>query len=333
MVEIKWLYSNDCDHSGFISDGTEEELSSSDECENGSGLAAQLAESLGARLCLTSNSSLFPPLPTIEDEYRDREQPSNGCHEDYDEEDFEEPSLHDNYVKDSNDIMTQISLSNQPEEEVSISSSSSESCRTVTTIRISRKDFNHSKETNNNNNNDTGSHHRRGGSSADRLNHRSSGKNGGSGQHFRQRPASEGSDRSVSDNNLSSSINPSKPVKPRRQRSSSLPKSHSIVSNTNSNSTAGGSSPYGGLSSSRKMQKANHATIQALNNNNSCSSSEEGSGASMVSSSTGRPSLSSSPRARGSSRHCDQIVTHCVLFLTKVWAIDDVITFVKSETF
>ena len=306
MVEIKWLYSNDCDHSGFISDGTEEELSSSDECENGSGLAAQLAESLGARLCLTSNSSLFPPLPTIEDEYRDREHPSNGCHEDYDEEDFEEPSLHDNYVKDSNDIMTQISLSNQPEEEVSISSSSSESCRTVTTIRISRKDFNnHSKETNNNN---TGSHHRRGGSSADR-----SSKNG-SGQHFRQRPASEGSDRSVSDNNLSSSLNSSKPVKPRRQRSSSLPKSHSIVSNTNSNSTAGGSSPYGGLSSSRKMQKANHATIQALNNNNSCSSSEEGSGASMVSSSTGRPSLSSSPRARGSSRHSDQIVTQCVLF-------------------
>ena len=172
LVQIKWLYSNDCDHSGFISDGTEEEVSSSDECDGGgngsrggglaAGLAAQLASELGARLCFTSSSSLYPPLPTIEDVTG---ADSVGCSQlgsgvshaeimaDYDE-DFEEPESlgHEDSIvspmKD-NDILTQISLSQPEAEEVSISSSSSESCRTVTTIRISRKDFN-SKETNNN---------------------------------------------------------------------------------------------------------------------------------------------------------------------------------------
>ena len=319
LVQIKWLYSNDCDHSGFISDGTEEEVSSSDECDGGgngsrggglaAGLAAQLASELGARLCFTSSSSLYPPLPTIEDVTG---ADSVGCSQlgsvvshaeimaDYDE-DFEEPESlgHEDSIvspmKD-NDILTQISLSQPEAEEVSISSSSSESCRTVTTIRISRKDYNNSKETNNNIH-DQQQRLQRPKMANNQPRHRTS-------SNDRAVMSSSVSQTSELIKSSSSSLS-NNPTKPRhhhqqRQRSSSLPKSHSIVSNSSSPYSYNNSSSERGNNQQqlqlRKMQKVNHATIQANNNNNSCSSSEEGS--------TSRPStVSSSPRALPSLQH------------------------------
>ena len=329
LVQIKWLYSNDCDHSGFISDGTEEEVSSSDECDGGgngnrgggglaAGLAAQLASELGARLCFTSSSSLYPPLPTIEDVTG---ADSGGCSQlgsvvshaeimaDYDE-DFEEPESlgHEDCIvspmKD-NDILTQISLSQPEAEEVSISSSSSESCRTVTTIRISRKDYSNSKETNNNIH-DQQQRLQRPKMANNQPRHRTSSND----RALMSSSVSQTSELIKSSSSSSSLSN--NPTKPRhhhqqRQRSSSLPKSHSIVSNSSSPYSYNNSSSERGNNQQqlqlRKMQKVNHATIQANNNNNSCSSSEEGS--------TSRPStVSSSPRALPSLQHTSGTSVH-----------------------
>ena len=281
LVQIKWLYSNDCDHSGFISDGTEEEVSSSDEGDGMSGLAASLASQLGARLCLSQPP---PVLPNIKEGSGDLH---NGMgmdmavspSADYDE-DFEEPSLHcnlDDAVLKDNDIMTQIGMSNNMAasevEEVSISSSSSESCRTVTTIRISRKDF---KEANNNSE-----------SNSLRPIRPKSGHPGRTSLMVTSDSSASGSNSGGSKSGGGRS----------RHRSSSLPKSN--VSNNSSSPyiVSSNTTSSNGGTSSRKMQKANHATIQtgAGNNNNSCSSSEEGSNAFS--------GCSSSSPSRGSGNH------------------------------
>ena len=280
LVQIKWLYSNDCDHSGFISDGTEEEVSSSDEGDGMSGLAASLASQLGARLCLSQPPPVLPNIKEGSGDVHIGMDMAVSPSADYDE-DFEEPSLHcnlDDAVLKDNDIMTQIGMSNNlaasEVEEVSISSSSSESCRTVTTIRISRKDF---KEANNNSE-----------SNSLRPIRPKSG-------HPGRTSLMVTSDSSASASNSGGSKSGGGRS---RHRSSSLPKSN--VSNNSSSPyivSSNTTTSSNGGTSSRKMQKANHATIQtgAGNNNNSCSSSEEGSNAFS--------GCSSSSPSRGTGNH------------------------------
>lgn len=122
LVQIKWLYSSDGE-TNFMSETEDETSSDENFC---GGLAAQLAKEMQARLNLS--------LCNIEDVVL--EEP-DGL--DYDDEDFEEPSIAENIeVKSSlrdSEIISQMEVlhNNQDEMSVSSNSESSESCRTTMT--------------------------------------------------------------------------------------------------------------------------------------------------------------------------------------------------------
>ena len=117
LVQIKWLYTSDGE-TNFMSE-TEDENSSDENF--GGGLAAQLAKEMQARLNLS--------LCNIEDVVL--EEPG-----DYDDEDFEEPSIAENIEVKSplrdTEIISQMEVLHNDEMSVS-SNSSSESCRTTMT--------------------------------------------------------------------------------------------------------------------------------------------------------------------------------------------------------
>jgi hypothetical protein len=159
LVQIKWLYSNDCENSGFISDDTEDSMSSSDDSGGcgGGGLAEQLAKEMSARLNLSSASSLFPPkLATIEDTSPVQDMVHHFA--DYNDEDFEEEASIDEDIVRSplkdDDIVSHMAMQEAAavNNEEDVSSSSSDSCRTVTTIN-NKKSSLLSSEANNNINN------------------------------------------------------------------------------------------------------------------------------------------------------------------------------------
>ncbi len=122
LVQIKWLYSSDGE-TNFMSETEDENSSDENFC---GGLAAQLAKEMQARLNLS--------LCNIEDVVL--EEP-DGL--DYDDEDFEEPSIAENIeVKSSlrdSEIISQMEVLHNNHDEMSVSSnsSSSESCRTTMT--------------------------------------------------------------------------------------------------------------------------------------------------------------------------------------------------------